>query len=85
MMVTDLGEAFGEVLFKQRMTRSQVCEIFKITSGSLSRLLHKTMPTQQLVEILDTLGYDVKVCFVPKGSTNPRQGQNLPLETENNI
>lgn len=69
MMVTNLAVEFGKVLFRERLTRVNVCEAYNITSGSLSRLLHKPMPTPQLVDILDTLGWDVEVRFVKRGES----------------
>lgn len=72
MLVTDLGKTFGIALWEQRMQRSDVCAAFKITPGSLSRLLHKPMPTPQLVEILDTMGYDIELTLVRKKGTGGR-------------
>lgn len=67
MLKTDLSFEFGKALFREQLTRKNVCDVFKITSGNLSRLLHKQMPTPQLVDILDTMGYDVEVRFVKRG------------------
>lgn len=70
MVITDLAFEFGRVLFRERLTRPDISRIFDVPSGNLSRLLHKELPTQQLVYILDTMGYDVKIEFVPKDGSN---------------
>lgn len=67
MMVTDMAFEFGKTLFKERLTRVDISRIFDITPGNLSRLLHSELPTRRLVDILDTMGYDVEVRFVKRG------------------
>lgn len=67
MIKTDIAFEFGKVLFRERLERADISSIFDITAGNLSRLLHRPLPTPQLVDILDMLGYDVEVHFVKRG------------------
>lgn len=66
MVKTNLDLEFRKILYQEHLTRKNVCEVFEITPSSLSRLLHKEMPTPQLVSILDTLGYDLEINFVKR-------------------
>ena len=69
MLVTDLSKEFQYLLYREHVGRADICRIFEITPGNLSRLLHKPMPTPQLVTILEVLGYDIKIEFVKRGET----------------
>ena len=66
MIVANIPDEFNRLLWRHRIKRKDICEIYEIQSCNLSRLLRKPMPTPQLVEILDALGYDVEVHIVPK-------------------
>lgn len=68
MVKTNISQEFGKLLWANRITRGHICAMFDILPGNLSRLLHKPLPTQQLVDILDALGYDVEVRFVRRES-----------------
>lgn len=64
MLLTDIKQTFGFALWEQGLKKADVCKVFGITQGSLSRLLHKPMPTPQLVEILEVMGYDIELTLV---------------------
>ena len=72
MMTTDMAFEFGKVLFREGWERTDISRIFDITAGNLSRLLHNELPTRKLVEILDTMGYDVEVRFVKQGEAGKK-------------
>lgn len=67
MIKTDIAFEFGKVLFRERLERADISRIFDMPAGNLSRLLHSELPTRRLVDILDTMGYDVEVHFVKRG------------------
>ena len=69
MVTTDLDLEFRKILRTEHLTRKNICDIFEITSGNLSRLLHKELPTQQLVRIMDVIGYDTCIVFKKKEKT----------------
>ena len=66
MVITNIPQEFGKLLWCNRITRSEICRIFDIAPGNLSRLLHKPLPTPQFVDILEALGYDIEIRFVRK-------------------
>lgn len=67
MMITNLNFFFGNLLWRNHISRKKVCEAFDIAPSNLSRMLHRSLPTQQFVDIMDALGYDLKLVAVPKG------------------
>ena len=66
MVITDLAFSFGNALWRKRITRGQVCEIFDIAPSNLSRMVNRDFPTPYLVEIMDSLGYDLEFRWVMK-------------------
>lgn len=66
MVRTDLDLMFRQLLWNEKLTRKNICDVFEITPSSLSRLLRKEMPTPQLVNILEVIGYDIEINCVKR-------------------
>ena len=66
MVTTDLAKEFKLLLKEICITRKEICLEHNIEPANLSRMVHKKLPTPQFVRILDSLGYNIEIEFVPK-------------------
>ena len=66
MVDTNLAELVGDLLKERKLKRKDICKAFDIAPSNLSRLLHKGMPTPQLVDIVEWLGYDLVIEIIPR-------------------
>ena len=82
MIKTNLGYLFGNTLWQKKyngekaMTRQDVCDAFGIAPSSLSRMLNRDIPSRQLVEIFDYLGYDLEIVAVRKERSSDNESRN---------